>query len=522
MSVNTFQNAPVNEQTFTQFLFHNRRNRMILSGATAAIIIQFALFKYLYPFASFIYGDSFAYLESANQNLTINKYLTGYSKFIRLVSVFAKPDWVLVTIQYVMIQGSALFLLFTIFYFYKTGRITQIILLCFTVFNPLFLHLGNMVSSDGVFLALSTTWFALLLWILNKPSYTIVWWHAVVLFAAFTLRYNALIYPFISALAFGLSNLSIRKKVSGLGMGVLLIGWFVGLSMFQYKKLTGHWQYSPFSGWQLANNAMGIYREVDSANREPVPLKFRTLDIMVRQYFDTDHVPVERASTVFMWEPKLPLMRYNNRLFNIKDISEPPFKAWAHMGPFYRSYGWHIIKKYPWHFLRYFVVPNSLNYLTPPVEYLEYYNGGYPVVPESAVKWFGYTNNRVKTRMKSGRAWILPYYPFLVSVTNLIMLLMLLSYLSLKGWQYNPSFNKSILLAGFAWIANAAFTILAAFVALRFQAFPLLLSATFSLLLIDWMARLIQHLKRQQQQPAREYAQQVQDDDNGVAGVVSQ
>jgi hypothetical protein len=77
---------------------------------------------------------------------------------------------------------------------------------------------------------------------------------------------------------------------------------------------------------------------------------------------------------------------------------------------------------------------------------------------------------------------------------------MLLSYLVLKGWQYSPSFNKSILLAGFVWIVNAGFTILAASAALRFQAFPALLSVTFSLLLIDWMARLTQHMKLQSQQ----------------------
>jgi hypothetical protein len=496
----TFQNAPVDEQTFTQFLFYNKRNRVILYLAAATIIIQFVIFKYLYPFASYIYGDSFAYLETAELNLTINKYMIGYSKFLRLVSVFAKPDLVLVSIQYLMIQCSALFFLFTLFYFYRAGKVTQSIMLCFMVLNPLFLHLANMVSSDGLFLALSMTWFALLLWIIHQPSYKIICWHAIVLFAAFTVRYNALIYPFIAILAFWLSKLSLVKKGIGLGLGMLLCGWLMALTVFQYKKLTGYWQYSPFSGWQLANNAMGIYREVDSVDREPVPLKFRTLDNIVRRYYDTDHVPIEAASTVFMWEPKLPLMRYTNNLFNVKDTSEPKFKEWASMGPFYRSYGLLIIKKYPVHFIRYFVGPNTLNYLFPPVEYLGYYNGGYITVPESTVKWFGYTNNEVTTRMKSGKVWVLQYYPFLISITNLIMLLGLLSYLLLKGWQYNTSFNKSILLAGFVWISNASFTIFAAYVALRFQAFPALLSATFSVLLIDWMARLIQHMKRQTQQ----------------------
>jgi hypothetical protein len=211
-------------------------------------------------------------LKAAAQNLTIEIYPIGYSKFLRLVSVFAKPDMVLVSLQYLMIQCSSLFLLFTIFYFYKVGRATQTILLCFVTFNPLFLHLGNMVSSDGVFLALSTTWFALLLWIIFKPSNKIIFLQALVLFAAFTVRYNALIYPLIALFAFRLSKLPLRKKITGLGLGLLLCGWFIGITMFQYKKLTGYWQFSPFSGWLLANNALYAYREVNPA--DPCPRNF--------------------------------------------------------------------------------------------------------------------------------------------------------------------------------------------------------------------------------------------------------
>jgi hypothetical protein len=151
------------------------------------------------------------------------------------------------------------------------------------------------------------------------------------------------------------------------------------------------------------------------------------------------------------------------------------------------------------HYLRYFAAPNSLNYFFPPVEFLGKYNGYKTTVLESAVKWFGYKNDEVRTRMKSGTVWILQYYPFLVSITNFMLFLMFLAYLLLKGWQNNRTFNKIIFLAGFMWLANAAFTILSAPVALRFQAFPILISVTFSVLLIDWMGRLMQHMKLQNQ-----------------------
>lgn len=507
--MNIFQNAPASQQTFRQFLFYNRRNRTILYVAAATIIIQFAIFKYLYPFANYIHDDSFVYLDAAYENSTIATYPIGYSKFIRLVNVFAKPDLVLVILQHLLIQCSTLFLLFTLFYFYKTSRVTQTILLCFMGFNPLFLQLANLVSSDGFFLALSMTWFALLTWIIYKPSNKIIGWHAVVLFAAFTVRYNALIYPFIALLAFGLSNLSLRKKIAGLGFALLLIGWFVGLSMFQFKKLTGYWQFSPFSGWQWANNAMNVYREVDDADREPVPPQFSALDARVRNLFYLNpNLGVVKATPAYMWTRRFPLMQYRDSLFE-NDLSASELKKWASMGPIYKEYGLYIIKKYPLHFIRHFIGPNSKRYFVPPLEYLTNYNWGSPIVPESVVTWFGYENNQVKTRTKNGSVYTLQYYPYVVSITNIIMLLMLLSYMALKGWQYNTTFNKIILLAGLFWITYAGFNIFTAPTVLRYQAFPAALSFTFSLLLIDWMARLMQHLKLQgqQQKPDSEYSQ---------------
>jgi hypothetical protein len=272
--------------------------------------------------------------------------------------------------------------------------------------------------------------------------------------------------------------------------------------MVQYKKLTGFWQFSPFSGWQWANNAMYIYREVGSADRKPVPLKFHALDNMARNFHDKySNMQIPEAGSAYMWTDWLPLMRYQDSLFKAKDPSANELKKWASMGPLYSSYGLFIIKTYPMHFLRYFVWPNSRKYFAPPLEFLNYYNTGQLTVSDLAAKWFGYPNTQVKTRMKNGKVWILQYYPFLVSITNILLLLGLLSYMLLQGWQHNKAFNKIIFLTGFIWIANAGFTIFLASAALRFQSFPALLNTTFSLLLIDWMAWLIQRMKLQDQQP---------------------
>lgn len=497
--MNTFQYTIGNSKTFKEFLFQNKRNRIILYLAAAAIITQFVIFKYLYPFANYIHGDSFAYIEAAEKNLTINTYLIGYSKFLRLFSVFTKSDYILVAFQYLFIQASVLLLLFTMLFFYKPGRYMQIILFCFMVINPLFLHLGNMISSDGFFLALSMTWFALLLWIIHRPSKSMILWHTVVLFIAFTVRYNALIYPIITAISFGLSKLSWKQKLVSFGLSITLCGLFVWFTMWRYKVLTDFWQYSPFSGWQLANNAMYIYNEVDKIDRKPVPDKLQALDNTIQTFFDKykGHEYGE-ASTMFMWSPGMPLMQYRDSLFKKMDTAATELKKWASMGPLYKEYGLYIISKYPIHFLRHFAWPNAKKYYSPPTEFLGIYNSGYSTVTKEAKTWFGYKSNKVSTRMKNRKTWVLEYYPFLSGIINLIMLFGLLYYILLKGWKYNSVFNKTIILACSVWILNAGFTIFASSAALRFQSFPILLTTISSLLLVDWIAQLILQIKQEQ------------------------
>jgi hypothetical protein len=485
-----------NEGSFKEFLLKNKRNRISLILAAIAIVIQFSIFKYLYPFASYIHGDSFSYLEAADKNLSINTYLIGYSKFLRLFSVFSKSDFALTAFQYLLIQSSALLLLFTTFYFYKPTRLTQILLLTFFVFNPLLLHLANLVSSDCLFVALSLIWFSLLLWIIHQPTIRIIIWQVLILFIVFTIRYNALIYPLIGAIAFGLSKLSVRRKLAGIGTGLILCSLFALITSYKYKQLTGYWQYSPFSGWQFANNAMYAYRYVDKADRKPVPEKYKKLDNMIRDFFDTTRdtkkYPTEaiEASTFYMWSPGMPLMDYRNKVFQ-NDTTANELKKWASMGPLYKKYGGYIIKKYPLHFIKHFIWPNAKKYYAPPVEFMESYNSGKKSVTEQAKNWFEYKTKDIKTRMKDKEVWVLDFYPIFSGVINCVLLITFICFCLLKGWQINIVFTKGIAMGGIVWILNAAFTIAASSAALRFQSFPILINTIFMALLVDWMVQLL-------------------------------
>jgi len=363
------------------------------------------------------------------------------------------------------------------------------------VINPLFLYMANYISSDGFFLALSLAWFGLLLWVIHRPDTRIIVAQALVLFIAFTVRYNALIYPFIAAIAFGMSRLAIRKKIMGIAAGMLLCGAFILYTGNKYKELTGIWQYSPFSGWLLANNAMFAYRYVDSAERKPVPEKFKVLDNMIRVYFDTTRDtrihPEEtvKASTFYMWDPNMSLYKYMNLKYS-RDSTSDMLKKWAGMGPLYADYGRYIIRQYPVRFVRYFLLPNAQKYYAPPVEFLGMYNSGSDTVSALTKEWFGYRSQKVSPRTKNWKVAILEFYPILTGVMNVVILCGLLYFWILNGFRQKTLFRKGVLLAAVVWLVNAGATIFSCSVALRFQAFPILLTTTFALLLIDWMWRM--------------------------------
>jgi len=479
------------QESFKAFLLQND-NRILLRIALAVIVVQFAVFKYFYPYASYIHGDSFVYINIASHNTDIDAYMVGYGRFLRLFSVFTNSDTALAAFQYLLLQGGALFLMYTLFFFYRLGRPVQLMLLGFIVLNPLFLYLSNLVSSDGLFLGLSLYWFTLLLWTLHRPSMLVVWWLTFILFGAFTVRYNALIYPVITAVVVLISTLPVRKKIVGIALGMLLCGLFVLYTASKYKALTGIWQYSPFSGWLMANNAMYAYRYVDSATRKPVPLRFRELDNMVRTYFDSSRDvkthPIEQmmASTVYMWSPGLTLYQYRNKQFK-NDTAAAELKKWASMGPLYKAYGLYIIQQYPLYYARYFLWPNANKYYAPPVEFLAAYNSGNDWVLPNAQQWFGYKSTKVGTRTKDLHITLLDFYPITSGIINVVMLCGLVCFALLNGFRMQILYRKGIILAGSIWVSNAGFTIFASSAALRFQAFPLILTSVFTFSLIDYL-----------------------------------
>jgi hypothetical protein len=162
-------------------------------------------------------------------------------------------------------------------------------------------------------------------------------------------------------------------------------------------------------------------------------------------------------------------------------------KKWASMGPLYKSYGLFLIKQYPAYYAKYFILPNTGKYLMPPGEYLEAYNTASNSVAPVAQQWFGYKSTNVYTRTKTLDINILNFYPVLSCIINIIFLCCCVCFVALNGLKQRNYIRQGILLASFAWFINLFFSILSTAAALRFLSFPLLLTTTFTVILIEWM-----------------------------------
>lgn len=475
---------------FMKFLFHNKENHQLINFAIIALVVQLIIFKLLYPYAGFINGDSYVYLQSAWTNNDISTYPIGYSRFLRLLSVFTKSDTVLVCLQYILIQFSALGYIFTLFYFYLPARGPKYLLYIFIVFNPVSLYVSNYVSSDSIFLSLSLSWFTLLLWIIKRPTTQLIILQILILFMVFTVRYNALYYPIISIIAFILSKQSIIRKSLAIAISITVIALFISYTAAQYKALTGISQFTPFSGWQLANNAMYAYRFVDSSHRKKAPVKLESLDNTVRHYFDTSRDlkthPAEMliASTVYMWDPRSPLQSFMKQRYKTNPTTDE-LKKWASMSPTYTNYGLYIIHQYPLFYLKYYLIPNAIKYYVPPGEFLYAYNMGVDTVAPIARSWFNYKSNKVITSFKSFDVNILGFLPILSGIMNIIFLLGFSYFIGVRRTKH----RSFLLLTMLLWTFNFGFSVLASPITLRYQLFSVFVFSSFAILLVDMIYR---------------------------------
>jgi len=478
------------------YLWKKTSNRAWWLVGLAIFLIEFLIFKFRYPFANYM-PDSYSYLEAASSNTDINTWPVAYSKFLRLISVFTHSDKIVVAFQYLVIQCSALLFLFSLLYWLKPGRGVRLLLLLFFILEPVPLYVANYISADAVFIGLSLLWLTTLVWIIYKPQPWMAVLHAILLLACFTLRYNAIYYPFIAALAFLLSRQSWKLKIAGFALSIgLVLASFLFTSQ-KMKDTTGQWQFSAFGGWQLANNALYMYEHIPAAERGPIPARFAQLETMVRQHMDTlKKVKFTHEDTVnsffYLWSGRGPLIQYLDRQYK-KDSTTPYFKRWASEGPLYGAYALYLIKKYPLQFAENFLWPNAIKYAVPPTEFLGTYNMGGDSVRKLAKDWFNYRSRKVQQhdKRKKDNIAATEWFPILGPIANILLVMGIIGviFLGAVRWkEYGLAQLLAIILA--FWLLNGAFSIVASPVVLRYQVFPLFVAFAIGTILIERIYRM--------------------------------
>ena len=480
---------------FKQWIWQDKENRLLLLSSLFIMTISFAWLKYLYPYPNFMPPDSYNYLEAAENNEFINFWPIGYSKFLRLISVFTRSHFLLVIAQYTFLVISVLYFLFTIRYLLSPGKWIFRIIVIVSIVNPLLVHIANFISSDALFATLSLVWLTQLIWIIYKPTRALLLFHAVIVLVAFTVRFAAIYYPCISILVIFILVNPRTYRYLGIGSILFLIFSFIGLTQQEYYQKSRKIQYTAFGGWQLAANGLYGYAFDEPDPIEAVPLKYRQIHTIVNKHMDSVRKlsvrPDIEPGIYYLWNFKSPLRILLTRTERMHK-KEKFFNNWAAMAPLYNEYGRWLIQKHFSSFILHFVWPNLKFYYNPPSSFMGYYNLGNKNVDPVAVKWFNWENNQLPIRSKDAQIHIMNQYPVLLTIINPLFILFSLSLLLFSVFKTRNVLEKQITtLVLFIWFSNLFFSVLSAPIELRYQVFSIIITIPFLLLFIEWVAPLL-------------------------------
>jgi hypothetical protein len=485
--------TPISTLRFSKWLLKDKENRTLLLSSAVAIIITFGFLKVLYPYPNFMPPDSNSYLEAANTNQYINLWPIGYSKFVRLISSFSNSHFLLVTIQYLMLQVALLYFLFSFRYLFSPAKWSFRVLLILSAINPLIIHISNFISSDALFTALSLVWLAQIFWIIYQPTKKILYTHSVIILLAFTVRFVALYYPLISIVAILFSNTSVRAKLLSIGLTVLLLASFIAQTAHEYKLKTKTVQYSAFGGWQLASNALYGYAHSQLIPVEKVPPAFKPLHNIVNKHMKDISVyppflrPDRDVAVYYLWDFNSPLRVYMSKKYP-KVSNDEFFYKWATFAPLYESYGKYLIAHRPKEFFVYYLWPNFLNYYSPPTKFMGRYNLEHTTVDPIVVKWFGWRNNKLPAMLSDRKIETMEVYPILFSIINIVFVFGFISFLILGGLkECNKVYRLLLFTVIIVWTINMVFGVFAAPIELRYQIFPFVFTLSFTWLLSSYL-----------------------------------
>jgi len=460
---------------------------ILITGS--AMVVVWIVFKCFYPYADY-FTDSYSYIQAAAAKDSIDYRPIGYSIFLRLVHGVSASDTFLVSLQYVLVQSASLVLYIRLDKLFRPARWVQRVILIFLVLNPVIPYTCNYVSSDALFIALSLLWLNLLIGIILRPSWGRMWLQLLLLALIFNIRYVALYYPAVAAIAFFLMRKDLFFKVAGITTSLVVVLASVFFIKSITRRQTGASIFSAFSGWQIANNALHLYPYIPVDTEGLPSAESKVLADYVKVYFDRAGPELIKkgpsATTAYMWERGSPLHQYMFAYQQQHSLCY--FVAWNRVAVVLTDYGYHLVRKHPLAFGRYYLWESAKSYFYTPLDVFGVYNEGNKDVDVVAKNWFNYKSMRLRVSSATIQGRLLGWIPALYIILNIVFVVATLLFVCVRELRLrHPEFTLSLRLICAYLLANAAFCIFASPTVLRYQVLPVILLFVFTVYTVHFV-----------------------------------
>jgi hypothetical protein len=480
--------------SYFTFVWKDKTCHNYLIYGLAACILQFIIFKILYPFPDF-FNDSYWYVFAAYNKLDISFWPIGYSKFLSGFHYLTHSDTAVIAFQYFFLQLTALNFAFTLLYFFNIKSWIQRALLLFIICNPLTLYLANTIASDTIFGALTLLWLSQLLWIILKPRRHHLVIAAIAVFLCFTIRNTTYYYPLITTLTIILSRQPVWQKLAGIALPIVLIVPFVLYTQSAAYKVTGTRTFSLLTGWQVANNVLYYYDHIKVDSNELPDGEARQVNRLALKFFK-ETTPAKYEEFLNSTDGNIFIINYQSPLKQYFVLQQQKYPAaslltqWGMSSVAFEPFGRSIVAHHPWAYFRYFVSMNTVNYLLPQISDLGNYSNNRNNIEPLIASWFDYPSTRITciSHHLQGNLSVYRIFFFFLHLYFLAVAALILAKVRSIQFTQNTIFLYCIL-TGYI-LANAVFSAAVTINLLRYQYIPMYVLLLTDMLLTENIFRL--------------------------------
>lgn len=487
--VNRLNNPMV---SYWAFMWNNKQNRTLLLASALLSFILFYLLKLAYPMPD-MFTDVHSYIFAASKEVEVYYRPYGYSWFLNKLHGFSTSINLVVWMQHLIFTFSSLFLLTSIDYLigFKNKYIKWAGWILITI-NPLGLFLANFPSSDSLFTSMTLCWMTTLLWIFMRPKWYWIILSILFLYWAFNIRYTALYYPFILGIIIVLTpRFKVIYKVGAILLAFMVIMGAYKSTKDKVKEYTGADVFAGFDGWQMANNTLYYFKKIDFKVDPAEDKDILVLDTVVRYLIDSFPAHTTDGSTIgadFLWNKQSPLKRfviYYGNKYRLNGY----YPSWYHVSEVYGRYARMIIAEDPMAYFKYYILTNAKCYFMPSLEALNDFDATKEPYPETTRSWYKISQEKPILLGTDYKKIFMAPYPLINAVLLIAGLVVPLLFLFT---QRKNLFKRAGIEAGapmILWLlyyfANAAFSIIASVVVMRYQAPFIVLAIGFTLVALD-------------------------------------